>query len=412
MVETYAVVGASLAGGHAAHRLRSAGFAGRLVLIGDEPHLPYERPPLSKGILTGGQDAASTTLWPEPDFHDAHIELALGTRVTALLPGERRLTLADGRSLAVDRVLLATGSRPRALPVPGAEQTGVHALRTLDDAVRLREALAPGTRVVVVGAGFIGAEVAASARARGCDVTMIEVAALPLQRVLGPEFGRLYAELHRSSGVTVRLDAAVTEIRGDGRCRAVVLADGTELPADLVVYGVGAVPASELAAVAGIETGNGVLVDHFGRTSVPNVFAAGDVAARPSSFADRPVRLETWQNAQNQAISAADAMLGSARPFDEVPWFWSDQYDVNLQIAGLPAPTDEIVWRGDRETFDCTAFYLRDGVVRGAVGLNRKRDIRAAMDLVRLGVPVSAPVLADESVDLRALSRAANRTTG
>jgi 3-phenylpropionate/trans-cinnamate dioxygenase ferredoxin reductase component len=403
MVPTFAVVGANLAGGHAAHQLRRDGFDGRIVLIGAEPHLPYERPPLSKDILTGTADPEQAAIWTERDFADAGIELALGIRVTALDPRGRALALDDGRSLTVDKVLLCTGATPRRLPIPGDGLVGVHCLRDLDDAVRLRDALAPGARVVIVGAGFIGAEVAAAAVQRGCDVSLLEVAPLPLQRVLGPEVGALYAELHRQRGVDVRLGVAVEAFEGRGACERVRLGDGAAVDADLVVCGVGASPATELAERAGVRVGNGVLVDWACRTSIENVFAAGDVACRPSSYATAPIRLESFQNAQDQGIAAARAMLGAAMVFDDVPWFWSDQYDVKLQVAGLPGADAEVIWRGDPSELRACAFYLRDGIVQGAVGLNAPRDVRGAMDLIRRRAPVDRAVLTDPSVDLRKL---------
>lgn len=407
MTETIAIVGASLAGANAAQMLRREGFDGRVVLIGAEPQLPYDRPPLSKELLLGEIEPAKIALFPETAYAEASIEVLTNTRVTRLRPTERLLELDNGSTLQADRVLLCTGARPRPLAIPGLNLPGVYELRTLDDALRLREALAPGARVVVIGFGFIGAEVAAAANQRGCQVTLVEVAPLPMQRVVGQELGKLFVALHQEHGVDVRLGVVVEAIHGDGHCQAVALADGTTLPADVVVCGVGVLPNVELAEAAGITVANGIVVDARCRTSLPEVFACGDVATRPSSYAGGHIRLESWQNAQNQGIAAARALLGSTAEFDDLPWFWSDQYDVRMQMAGLPDATDEVVWRGSPDGYNCTIFYLRDGTVRAAIGLSRPRDVRAAMDLIRKRTRVEPATLRDESTNLRDLSAGA-----
>ena len=403
--KTFAIVGASLAGGHAAHQLRKDGFDGQILLIGAEHHPPYDRPPLSKGILLGEAEPPSTALWSEDDYAQAEIDVVLGTRVTRIDTARRALEFESGGGLTVDRVLLCTGSSPRRPPIPGLELGGVHTVRTLEDAVSVRDALLPGAEVVVIGFGFIGAEVAAAATARGCRVTLVEAAALPMQRVLGAEAARLYCALHEQHGVTVLLNTGVAEVRGVGRCSAALLTDGRELRADLVVYGVGAAASTELAQTAGIACGNGIVVDAQCQTSNSEVFACGDVAARPSSFASGHIRLESWQNACKQAVAAAKSMLGFTNPYDEVPWFWSDQYDLRMQMAGLPSPTDEVVWRGAPDGPDRSAFYVADGRVRAVLGFNRPRDVRAGTDLIRKRAVVDKAELADESVDLRALAK-------
>jgi 3-phenylpropionate/trans-cinnamate dioxygenase ferredoxin reductase component len=401
-----AIVGAGLAGARAAQSLRKRGFDGRINLAGAEEHPPYDRPPLSKDVLTGGSSAADTYLESDGYWAAQRINLVLGQPVVALRRSERAVELADGRMLSADQVLLCTGGRPRTLDVPGAELPGVWCLRTIEDACSLSERLTAGARVVVVGAGFIGAEVAASARTLGCDVTMIEAARVPLWRALGEEVGRVYAEVHRDHGVRLLTGVGVGAIVGDTAVRQVVLSDGSAVDADVVVVGVGLAPATGLAAQVGAQVGDGIIVNEFCETTVPGIYAAGDVANHPNAIIGERVRLEHWQNAQNQAVAAASAMLGGREPFCEVPWFWSDQYGINLQMAGRPHANDQVVWRGYRDPASFSAFYWDNGMVRAVLAVNRPRDVRAGMDLIARSVAVDAAALADESTDLRGLARA------
>jgi 3-phenylpropionate/trans-cinnamate dioxygenase ferredoxin reductase component len=405
--ETFVIIGTGPAGVRAAASLRTEGFDGRIVLVGGEPHLPYDRPPLSKELLRGAREPADVALHPEHFYARAAIELRLGAEATRLLPRERRVVLAGGEELRADKLLLCTGGVPRRLDVPGAELEGVHCLRSLDDALAIRERLTSGRPVVVVGAGWVGAEVAATARELDCPVTLLEVAPVPLSRVLGPDIGHVYAQLHRERGVDLRTGVGVARIEGDERVREVVATDGRSIPAELVVVGVGMEPVTRLAEEAGIAVGNGIVVDEHGETSIPGVFAAGDVANRPDPRTGRRVRLEHWQSAQRHAASTARCMLDRRQPFGEVPWFWSDQYGVNLQMAGDTLHADEVVRRGDVEDLSFAAFYLQRGRMVGAVAVNRPRDVRAAMKLVELGCPVDRAELADASVDLLRLSKRA-----
>ena len=407
MTRTIAIVGASLAGVSAASELRRRGFDGRVTLISDEGHLPYDRPPLSKGLLKGDREASDILLREESFFADNDIDLVLGSRVASLVPGERRLLLTDGTALDADSVLLCTGGRPRRLGVPGEELDGVHYLRSLDDAVAIRERLSAGGPVIVVGAGFIGAEVAASARELGADVTLLEIAPVPLSRVFGEHIGGLYAEAHRARGVDVRTGVGLARVNGGRSAEEVVTTDGQTLPASLVVIGIGIEPDTRLAEDAGIDTGNGILVDEYGETSARGVFAAGDVANRIDPRTGERVRHEHWQTAQRHAAATAASLLGERTPFTEVPWFWSDQYDLNLQLAGSPLDPDEIVVRGRTEEMSFTALYLQQGALTGALGINRPRDVRACMRLIEHGAKVDTSVLADESVDLRKVAKAA-----
>lgn len=400
-MRTFVVVGANLAGGRAVEALRAEGFDGRVVLIGDEPDRPYERPPLSKEVLRGESPPAFLR---DADWYASQdIELRLGVRATRLDPSGS-VWLADDE-LAFDACLLATGGRPRTLDVPGAELDGVRYLRSLGDAVALADALAAKPRVVVIGAGFIGAEVAASARVLGCDVTIIEVLEVPLLRVLGEEIGGVYAQIHRDHGVDLRLGESVERFEGGGRIEAVVGTSGTRYPADLVVVGVGIEPNVELAAGAGIACDNGIVVDELCRTSAPNVFAAGDVARRPDPYTGALIRPEHFQNAQNQGPAAAKAMLGKGAPFGEVPWFWSDQYDVNLQMLGHTSPDTERVLRGSPDAGDFIAFFLRGENVIAAIALNRGRDIAATRRLIERKIVVDRSRLGDDDVALKDLLR-------
>lgn len=408
--ESFAIVGASLAGCRAAQALRTAGHDGPIRLIGAEKHLPYDRPPLSKGILDSTVDPQDLTLVSGADWADLHVDLVLGQSAVALRPRDRLVELADGTTVDADKVLLCTGGAARQLDVPGADLPGVFQLRTVEDSVAVREGLIADARVVVVGAGFIGCEVAATAQRLGCDVTMVEVSDVPLWRVLGVEMGRFYAQLHADEGVQLVTGTGVVEIRGSGAAHQVVLADGTLLDADLVVVGVGIEPSTALAEQVGAQVANGIIVDEYCETTVPGVFAAGDVANHPNALLGRRLRLEHWRNAQNQAASAAASMLGRREAFSEVPWFWSDQFGLNLQVAGHPGPADTIVWRGDPQDRRFSAFYLRHGLVSAVVGLDAPGDVRAGMDLIASFASPQPAVLSDPSTDLRALARAARKT--
>jgi 3-phenylpropionate/trans-cinnamate dioxygenase ferredoxin reductase subunit len=403
VLRTVVVIGANLAGGRAVETLRSEGFDGRIVLVGAEPDRPYERPPLSKDVLTGESEPASAFLRPGSWYEEHLIELRLGARATELDPSGS-VSLDDGTRLDFDACLLTTGSRVREIDA-GLSLDGVHYLRTMRDAEAIRDRLAAKPRVVVVGAGFIGAEVAASARMLGCDVTMIEMLPVPLQRVLGDEIGTVYADVHRDHGVDLRLNEGVDRFEGSGHLEAVVGSSGTRYEADLVVVGVGVVPNVELAEAAGITCDNGIVVDELCRTSAENVFAAGDVAKRPDPWSGRSIRIEHFQNAQNMGPAAARSILGKGDPFDEVPWFWSDQYDDNLQMLGHTSPDAEHVMRGSLADRDFIAFYLEGDRVVAATALNRGKDIAAARRLIERKIAVERRKLADPEVALKDLLR-------
>jgi 3-phenylpropionate/trans-cinnamate dioxygenase ferredoxin reductase subunit len=404
-----AVVGANLAGGRAAEALRRRGFAGRIVLFGDEPHAPYERPPLSKQALDTGTEFEPAWLRTAQQWDEIDVELATSERVTGLWPAVRTLETGSGRTLRADLILLATGGRSRPLGIAGEKLPGVHHLRTHADAMLLRGALTAGSRVVVVGGGFIGTEVAASAIKAGCDVTVVEFGQTILQRGLGRRWGRYLEQVHTAQGVRIVTGRGVVALHagGHGRVGQAELDDGQRLDADVVVIGVGLLPAVELATSAGVTVADGgIVVDQGAATSTGGIWAAGDVTVQPVNGRTGLIRLESWQNAQDQADVAAAGMLGQPLPKRSVPWFWSDQYGLNIQIAGElgdagDTADDRYAIRGDTASSSWLAFHLRNGHIRGVLGLNRGRDVRAAMRLIERGALVRADELADESVDLR-----------
>jgi 3-phenylpropionate/trans-cinnamate dioxygenase ferredoxin reductase subunit len=397
------IVGASLAGAKAAEALREEGYAGRLVLIGEESHRPYERPPLSKAYLRGevGLDKAYAH---EADFYDDRdIELRLSTTVRALDVGAQEVELDSGERIGYRAALLTTGATPRRLTVPGADLGGVFYLRTVPDADRLRDSITEGCHLVVIGAGWIGSEVAASARQMGADVAVVEVAQLPLERVLGPELGRFYRDVHADHGVALHLGVGIGELRGSGRVEEVVLADGRTLPADLVVAGVGVSPRTELAEAAGLALDNGVLTDEHLASSAPGVWAAGDVANAWHPVLERRVRLEHWSSALHQGPAAAKNMMGQVTPYDRVPYFYSDQYDVGMEYSGLATDWDEVVFRGDPSTREFIAFWVKDGRVLAGMNVNVWDVADDIAKLVASKQPVEAARLVDADVSLSAL---------
>jgi 3-phenylpropionate/trans-cinnamate dioxygenase ferredoxin reductase subunit len=370
------IVGTGLAGASAAGALREQGYDGDLLLIGEQRHRPYELPALSKGILLGDTDDPD---WvnEEAFYAEKNIDLRLGTRVGAVQVGDRTVEV-DGKSEQWDRLLLATGSTPRRLRVPGHDFDNVRRLRRLDDARSLRQELTEGKNVVIIGAGWIGCEVAAAARKHGANVTVVDTLSQPLHRVLGDTLSGVFRNLHESQGVTFRLDAGVVSYVGaDGRATGVQLEDGSELPADLVLVAVGAAPRTELAQEAGLALSDdgGVQVDTTLRTSAPDVFAVGDIAAHAHPRYGRRIRVEHWANAKDQGAHVAQNLLGASEPFIASPYFFSDQYDLGMEFRGLTDPfTDELVVRGDLGTREFIAFWLRDGSLQAAMNVNMWDD--------------------------------------
>ena len=397
--QTYVIVGASLTGATAAEALREQGFDGRLILIGDEAERPYERPPLSKDYLRG--ETAEKPYIHDAAFYDEKgIELCTSTRVTGIDAGLRELLLEGDRRIGYDRLLLATGAVPRRLDVPGADLDGIEYLRSLGDSERIAARIERRERLVVVGSGWIGAEIAASARQKGCEVTMIEMGSLPLERVLGPEVGQIYLDLHRENGVEFLPETTVEHFEGDGSVKRVVTNDGASIETDFVVVGIGVAPRTGLIENAGLRVDDGVVVDAALRTSAAEVFAAGDVANAHHPFYGRPIRVEHWANARGQGTAVAKSMLGRELYYDEIPYFFSDQYDLSMEYCGFAATWDEVIFRGDVESKEFIAFWLEDRRVVAGMNSNVWGVNESLRELIRSRERVNPRHLEDPEVPL------------
>ena len=402
MSSTFVIVGAGMAGGKAVETLREEGFDGRIVLLGSEPERPYERPPLSKDYLRGESERNGAYLQEDPDWYEQHaVELRTSATVASLDVAGRAVVLDGGERIAYDALLLATGAEPRRPPIPGIDLDGVHVLRTLEDSDGLRGVLDSGGRLVVVGAGWIGCEVSASARQRGMDVALVEPQAVPLERVLGPELGAFYRDVHADHGVQLHLGTGVEAIEGDGRAERVRTSDGTALDCAAVLVAVGVAPRTQLAEGV-LDVDNGILVDASLRASADGVFAAGDVANHDHPLFGR-LRVEHWANALEQGPSSARAMLGRDAVYDRVPYFFSDQYDVGMEYAGHSAPGDAVVFRGDRAAREFIAFWVRDGRVTAGMNVNVWDVNEHLQALVRAGATVDPERLRDPDVALDSL---------
>jgi 3-phenylpropionate/trans-cinnamate dioxygenase ferredoxin reductase subunit len=398
----FVIVGAGLAGAKAAQTLRETGFGGEIVLLGEEPERPYERPPLSKGLLLGTAERESVFVH-EPGWYAAHdVDLRSGVRAAAIDRDARQVELAGGQRIGYDAMLLATGATPRRLDVPGADLDGVLGLRTLPDSDRIAAALVDGAHLVVVGAGWVGLEVAAAARQHGATVTIVEHSELPLLRALGPDIARVFADLHRDHGVTFRFGAAVQAFRGHGRVSAVLLGDGTELPADAVVVGVGVDPNVTLAERAGLAVDNGVVVDQALRSSDPRVYAAGDIANAYHPVYGTHVRVEHWATALHSGPAAARSMLGAEVVYDRLPYFYTDQYDLGMEYTGYAPPGgyDTVVVRGDLGKREFIAFWTTRGRVMAGMNVNVWDVTPQIQNLIRSKKPVDLARLADPGVAL------------
>ena len=406
-MNTFVIVGASLAGAKAAEALRTEGFDGRLVLVGSEHERPYERPPLSKDYLRGETERDKVYVHDAGFYAEQDIDLRLGRTALALDAAAQEIALDDGERLRYDRLLLATGAEPRRLSIPGSDLEGIHYLRSVDDADSLRERLDQGGSVVVVGAGWIGAEVAASARQRGLEVTVLEPSSVPLERVLGAEVGAIYRDIHADHGVHLLLGTGVEAFEGAGAVERLRTSDGRSVDCDLVVVGVGVQPRTELAEQAGLEVSNGILVDEHLRASLPGVFAAGDVANAQHAFYGERVRVEHWDNAIHQAAVAARSMLGQDAVHDHVPYFFSDQYDVGMEYSGYARDWDRVVFRGDPATREFIAFWMQADRVVAGMNVNVWDVSDPIRALIGGRVAVADERLADPAVALAELAQPA-----
>jgi 3-phenylpropionate/trans-cinnamate dioxygenase ferredoxin reductase subunit len=402
--QTFVIVGGGLAGGKAAAHLREQGFDGHLVLITAEPERPYERPPLSKDYLRGeaGREKAYVN---DTQFYAAEgVELLTNTTVDALDARAGSVMLSTGNSLSFDKLLLATGAEPRRLDVPGGELEGIHYLRTFADSDAIRDRLRDGVHIAVVGAGWIGSEVAASARTRGAEVTLIDPLPLPNARIFGPEIGTFYRDVHARHGVELLLGTGVSSFEGDGTVRGVRTSDDRLVECDFAVVGIGVAPRTQLAQAAGLELTNGIAVDQGLRTSATNVFAAGDAADAWHPFYERRIRVEHWANALNQGPAAARSMLGESVSYDRIPYFYSDQYEVGMEYSGYATDWDEVRFRGDAASGEFVAFWLKDQRVIAGMNVNVWDVNQHVQALIRSRAQVDVRALCDPDTSLESLT--------
>ena len=400
---TFVIIGASQAGGWVAQTLRNEGFEGKVILIGEEPYLPYERPPLSKAALLGEVTVDSTYFWQQEALDEANIEVRLNTRVTAIDRDAKEIEIEGGDRIAYDKLAITTGARVRKLPIEGADLPGVFYLRTMEDTLAIRAAVKDGATAMIVGGGWIGLECAATLTKLGCKSIVVEAADRLCGRAVTPEISDWMYKFHTEHGVDVRLSTGIEKFEGNGQLERVVLPGGDTIDCSIAVVGIGVIPNVELAQDAGLEIDNGIVVDECARTSDPDIVAAGDVTNHPNDLLGHRIRLESYENAQNQGITAGKAMLDKAEPYSEIPWFWSDQFDANLQMIGLPQDWDETATRGDEASNEFVTFYLKDGIIDGAISVNNPRDLRVGKRLMQGKKQVTAAELVDPETKMQAL---------
>ena len=394
------IIGAGHAAGQAAASLRQEKYTGPITIIGDEAHLPYQRPPLSKAYLSGSQEVDRVYLRAEKFYQEKEIDLKLSTRATAIDPDAKAVELEDGSKIDYDKLLISTGSRPRLLSIPGSDLGGIHYLRTIDDVDGIRADMHEGANLVIVGGGYIGLEVAAVGIEQGLNVHVLEMEDRILQRVTTPTMSKYYDELHRGRGVQIHTNTGVTGFSGDAKVHRVMCGD-TEFAADMVIVGIGIVPNIELAEAAGIICDNGIVVDDHCQTSNPDIYAAGDCTNHPNALLDRRLRLESVPNAMDQARTSASNMLGGDKSYAAIPWFWSDQYELKLQMVGFSADGNREVMRGDMASNQFAVFYLKDNTVVAADTVNSPKEFMLCKQLV--GKEADSAVLADSTSDLKSL---------
>lgn len=405
MAEHFVIVGGGQAAAQTVQTLRQNGFEGEITLVGEEQYPPYQRPPLSKKYLAGELERDRLFLRPLAFYEKNGVNMELGIRVERLEPASSRVTLVDGRTLHYDGLMLATGSQVRRLDIPGADLQGIHYLRTVADVDAILTSMEGGNRLVVVGAGYIGLEVAAVSVSGGLDVTVLEAVDRVMARVVCPQISQFYFDYHTRAGVDIHCNTVVSHFIGAERVEAVVTSDGQRFPCDLVIVGIGVEPTVGLAADAGLPCENGIIVDEFARTANHRVLAAGDCTNHPSRLLDKRIRLESVQNAIDQAKTASMTFLGELTPYATTPWFWSDQYDLKLQIAGLSEGYDQVVVRGAPDGAPFAVFYLRSGQLAAVDAVNSPKEFMIGKKMISAGTPVEAERLADAATDLAALMR-------
>jgi 3-phenylpropionate/trans-cinnamate dioxygenase ferredoxin reductase subunit len=401
MGDTIIIAGAGHAAGQVVATLRQKKFDGAIILIGEEPWLPYQRPPLSKKFLAGEFPAERLHFKPESFYDDPGIEVRLETRIDAVDCGSKTLQTADGETLAYDKLVFATGARPRLLDLPGADLDGIHYLRTIADVTSIRSQLIKGARLVIIGAGYIGLEVAAVASQLGADVTVIEMEDRVMSRVVSPQISEFYQKEHSAHGVKLKLSTGISGFSGDTQVTAVDLANGDQVAADLVVIGIGVVPNTGLASEAGLDVDNGIVVDDHCQTSDSDIFAVGDCTNHPNDILGRRVRLESVHNALEQAKTAASNICGDESCYAQVPWFWSDQYDLKLQIAGLSQGYDRAIVRGDPDSRSFSCLYLRDGQLIAVDAVNSPKDFMQSKALIAAHAVIDPDLLANAENELK-----------
>lgn len=401
MSETFVIIGAGHAAGQAAASLRQNGFEGRIVLIGEEPYIPYQRPPLSKKFLSGELEIERLYFKPPEFYEQANIEIRLKARGDVLDAGNKTVTLEDGETIAFDKALITTGARVRKLALPGSDLPGIHYVRSIEDIHALQKDFGPGKHLAVIGGGYIGLEVAAVARQKGLEVTVLEAAPQLLARVAAPELAAFFVRVHREEGVRVRLNVSVTGFTGEAHAAHVLIDAEDPLKVDAVVIGIGVLPNIELAEAAGLHVDNGIVVDEQCRSSHPDIFAAGDCTMHPNSLLGKNLRLESVHNALEQAKTAAANMCGKDVRYAQIPWFWSDQYDLKLQMAGLSQGYDEMVVRGDITTRSFALFYLKQGRLIATDAVNRAPEFMMSKKLIADRAVIAPERLKDESIAMK-----------
>jgi 3-phenylpropionate/trans-cinnamate dioxygenase ferredoxin reductase subunit len=411
MTETLVIAGAGQAAGQTAASLRQKDFAGHIVIVGDEPFVPYQRPPLSKKFLAGELETKRLFIKPESFYPSHEVELRVNTRIESIDRQQQQVLLNDGQKIDYSKLLLATGSRVRQLPVPGADLAGIYYLRNILDVQSIQQNFAAGKKLVIVGAGYIGLEVAAVAVQRGLDVTVLETETRVMNRVVAPEISEFYKQVHEAAGVKLEFGQMVQAFDGDGHVSEVICADGSRYAADFCIVGIGILPNEELAAEAGLSCDNGIIVDENCQTSDANILAAGDCTRHPNKLIGTNLRLESVHNAIEQGKTAAATIMGVAKPYNQIPWFWSDQYDLKLQIVGLNNGYEQLILRGDPATREFAAFYMQGDKLLAVDAINSPREFMLAKKLIKLGARLDPKEVANQAMDFKALALAAIAAT-